>query len=354
MAASVTSPLVECFLLVLATIRVHHALLLVLHWGGERRGQHLGVHVRLLALLGVALVLLLLRLLALGPLCHQGIQLAGLISHDLDHVRHHVVGHAVHPGQLQRHVRLDEVVAGVQAGRETLLVPVLDKTLEQLLRELPLATLSGRLHGVLVQLVVHAQLHALAPAQALLVDQRRDPPELHDLVLLNPRGQLKLVKVVVRLNRVSQALEVVLLDEEVVHGLVDGHEVRLLHGEQVGLDEGQVLPLPHHVHDPRVVDAGREDRQQVAQHHGVLLQVEADGLIKEVGVRDLHGDVLERDVLPGLGRVVHHHRRRVVVLVILNVEEGQRLPVHLLLANADESRDVDLVGEQLEVLHQLV
>jgi len=38
----------------------------------------------------------------------------------------------------------------------------------------------------------------------------------------------------------------------------------------------------------------------------------------------------------------------------LDVQEGELLPVLLLLAHADEARDVEALGKQLQVLHQLL
>lgn len=76
-------------------------------------------------------------------------------------------------------------------------------------------------------------------------------------------------------------------------------------------------------------------------------------LVKDVGRTALDRDVLEADVLPGGGRVLHHHVERIVELVILFVEEGQLVPELLLLAGANEARDVDAGGEELQVLHKL-
>ena len=77
-------------------------------------------------------------------------------------------------------------------------------------------------------------------------------------------------------------------------------------------------------------------------------------LVADVDVGDLDGDVLERHVLPRRRRVLHHHGRRVVVLVVLAVQVGELAPVRLLLARADQARDVQALGKELEVLHELV
>ncbi len=65
------------------------------------------------------------------------------------------------------------------------------------------------------------QLHSLAPAQVLLVHPRRQAPELDELVLLQPRGQPYLVKVVVRGDAGAKPLVVLLLDQQLVDRLVD-------------------------------------------------------------------------------------------------------------------------------------
>jgi len=52
--------------------------------------------------------------------------------------------------------------------------------------------------------------------------------------------------------------------------------------------------------------------------------------------------------------VRHHDERGVVILVVRHVQEYQLAPVVLLLARADEARDVEPRAEQLQVLHQLV
>mmetsp|Transcript_12313 Transcript_12313/g.34247 ORF Transcript_12313/g.34247 Transcript_12313/m.34247 type:complete len:266 (-) Transcript_12313:4212-5009(-) len=265
-----------------------------------------------------------------------------------------MVCHAVHPCQLKGNVRLDEIVASVQASSETLLVSVCNETLEQLLCKLRLATLRSSLHGILVELVVYAQLHALLPAEALLINESSNSSKLHDIVLLDSRRELQLVEVVVRLNGVPQTLKVMLLNEQVIDRFVDSHEVGLLHRKEVWLHQRKVLPLSHDVHDPRVVDSRREDSQEVAQKERVLVQVEGDRLVEQISVGDLDGNILECNMLPSFWGVVHHHVRSIVILVVLDIQERESLPVHLLLAHADQLWDVDLVREELEVLHQLI
>ena len=51
---------------------------------------------------------------------------------------------------------------------------------------------------------------------------------------------------------------------------------------------------------------------------------------------------------------LHHDDGCIVVLVVLHVQEDQLLPVVVVLAHADEARDVEPRAEELQVLHQLL
>jgi hypothetical protein len=84
------------------------------------------------------------------------------------------------------------------------------------------------------------------------------------------------------------------------------------------------------------------------------LQVEDDAAVVHLARRHLGQHLLELGVLPGGGAVRHHGGGRVVVLVVCDVQGGELAPVLLLVAGADEARDVDALGEELQVLHQLV
>jgi len=59
----------------------------------------------------------------------------------------------------------------------------------------------------LVELVLLAELHALFPAVVALEEVGGDPPELDQLVLLQPLGQGDVVKVVVGVDGGAQGLE---------------------------------------------------------------------------------------------------------------------------------------------------
>lgn len=62
--------------------------------------------------------------------------LCEVLSHDLDEVRHGKVHDVVPPGQLQHHVRVQQVIGGEQAGGEALLPALLQEPLEQSLCQL--------------------------------------------------------------------------------------------------------------------------------------------------------------------------------------------------------------------------
>mmetsp|Transcript_2450 Transcript_2450/g.6170 ORF Transcript_2450/g.6170 Transcript_2450/m.6170 type:complete len:320 (-) Transcript_2450:3540-4499(-) len=171
-------------------------------------------------------------------------------------------------------------------------------------------------------------------------------------MLLQPEREVDLVVVVVGGDGGAQPLIVLLLDEQVVDGLVHWRQVVLLHAQQVLLHQRQLLRLAHDGHHAPVVDARLQHPQQVAQQVGVRLQVEADALVVHLHARHLDADVLELHVLPRVGRVGDHDGRGVVKLVVRDVQEGELLPVLELLAHTNEARNVEARGKQLEVLHE--
>ena len=86
---------------------------------------------------------------------------------------------------------------------------------------------------------------------------------------------------------------------------------------------------------PGVVHAGREDEEEVVQHHGLVVQVELDGLVVQLDVGHLGDDVLEVGLAPGLCGVGHHGQHGVVVLLVLVVQEHQLGPQVSLFGGAE-------------------
>ncbi len=112
--------------------------------------------------------------------------------------------------------------------------------------------------------------------RAHLVQVRSQPPELEQLVLLQPPGQLEVVKVIKVVDRIPQSLVILLLDQQVIVRIVDSLDVVLLDSDQVLLDERYVvvvLALEHADHTG-VIDSGRERGQQIGQEGRLLLQIE--------------------------------------------------------------------------------
>lgn len=94
--------------------------------------------------------------------------------------------------------------------------------------------------------------------------------------------------------------------------------------------------------------------KKISEQLWVLLQIESNGLVVDLSIGNLHGNVLELHVLPCNGGVTHHDQCCIVVLVVLDVQEHQLLPVMVLLACLDEAWDIDARTEQLQVLHQFL
>mmetsp|Transcript_27639 Transcript_27639/g.51032 ORF Transcript_27639/g.51032 Transcript_27639/m.51032 type:complete len:206 (-) Transcript_27639:3773-4390(-) len=85
----------------------------------------------------------------------------------------------------------------------------------------------------------------------------------------------------------------------------------------------------------------------------MLFQVKRDRAIKHVTPTGLDGYILEADVFPSHGGVHHHADRRIIELVVNGVQEHEFAPELLIIAGADQSRDVQFGGEDLEVFEEL-
>ena len=225
---------------------------------------------------------------------------------------------------------------------------------KQILHNLRLGRDSGSLNGILVQLVLLGEGNRLLPPLVVAVDAGRDLAEEDQVVLLQALSKIHGIEVVIVVHGVAQSLVVLLLDQELVDGIVDGPLVLGLDIEQEGLDQRDVVGALEDAHNTVDVDACSEDLEQIGKEKRLLLQVEVQGAVVDLQVGDLDNDVLERVVLPRIGRALHHRQSGVVPLVVVAVQEHQLGPQIGLLRCTDHLRDVDARPEQLQVLHHTI
>jgi len=116
-----------------------------------------------------------------------------------------------------------------------------------------------------------------------------------------------------------------------------------------------------------VIDAGREDGEQVGEERRGLVEVEVERAVvlpgqldyrrtrtDDLEVGDLDDVRLELLVVPGVGRALDHGQGGVVVLLIVGVEEDERDPEVGLLDDADDLGHVDARVVELEMVHELL
>lgn len=170
------------------------------------------------------------------------------------------------------------------------------------------------------------------------VQQRRDPPELQQLMPLEPLRESDSVVLVVRLQTAPERNVVLLLDEQVVVRLVDDGKVETLRGDEVRLGEWEVVVGLEDLDDSAVVKPGRQRGEEVGQERGLnsvsgmqqpeaflqmsspdrhthlVRDVERHRLVRNLHVGNLHHDLLELIVVP-VGQTLHHRQSSVVGLV---------------------------------------
>mmetsp|Transcript_57855 Transcript_57855/g.165941 ORF Transcript_57855/g.165941 Transcript_57855/m.165941 type:complete len:318 (-) Transcript_57855:3917-4870(-) len=249
-------------------------------------GHHRIGHVVGDEVVGSALLLLNGLLLFLCFLV-QGINAARVFAQHLDEEGHCVVSHTLSPSKLQADIRPDEIVASEQARSEALLHVIVNKVPQQTLRELGVAALEGGVHGVLVHLVLLRQVDGLLVPLVLLVHKSGYPSHLDELVLFQLLGQRDLVNVVKVLNRLPQILILLALDIQFVEGLVHSLDIVLLRGLQVGQDKRQMAGLANLLHHTGMIDFRHDGVEQCSELHGLFLQIERDGAVVDLHVRDL-------------------------------------------------------------------
>lgn len=146
------------------------------------------------------------------------------------------------------------------------------------------------------------------------VQQRRNPPELQQLVPLQPLSQLDGIVLIIRLQGASERDVVLLLDQQVIVRLVDDGEVELLRGDKVRLGERQVVLVLEDLDHSRVVQPWRQGSEEVGKEDRLVVEIEADGSIGYLHVGNLDGDLLELVVIP-VGQSLHHGESSVIGLV---------------------------------------
>lgn len=84
--------------------------------------------------------------------------LCEILPHDLNEVRHGEVNDVVPPGQLQHHVRMQQVIGCKQAGSKALFPAFLQEPLKQIFRQLSILGLRSVQHGILGNAETHTLL----------------------------------------------------------------------------------------------------------------------------------------------------------------------------------------------------
>ena len=257
-------------------------------------------------------------------------------------------------GELEGDIGVDEVVASVEGGAEALLVASLDEEGEEVGGDLALAGDAGGLDGVGEHLVLLGDLDGLLVLLVLLEEVGRDSSELEEIVGLELGGEGDLVKVVVSIDGLSEGLEVLILDVDLVDGLVDNVDVLRLDALEVLHDERNVAGLANLLDDTGVVEVGLGDGEVLLEEERLLLKEEVDGLVEELLVADLLDDIEELGLVEAVGGVLHHSTDSHVVILGLDVEVDSFVPEAGVLAGAEDLGDVHTVPEDLEVLHDLL
>ena len=84
-----------------------------------------------------------------------------------------------------------------------------------------------------------------------------------------------------------------------------------------------------------MVHSWGQHEEEVVQHHGLVIQVELDGLVVEFNVGDLRDDVFEMRLPPCLSGMGHHGQNGVVILFILIIKEDQLSPQMRVLSGTE-------------------
>lgn len=110
---------------------------------------------------------------------------------------------------------------------------------------------------------------------------RGQATELQYGVLLELLSQSDRVVVVEAVDGVAEGVVVLLINKDAIVRIIDSLDIQVLNCNEVRLDEGQVV-VPRsieHANNAGVVDSWGEDSEEVGQKEGLLLEVEAQGLV---------------------------------------------------------------------------
>ena len=94
-----------------------------------------------------------------------------------------------------------------------------------------------------------------------------------------------------------------------------------------------------------------QDKQQVVQHHRLVIQIELDRLVVQFNVGHFCDDVFEVRLAPGLCGVGHHGQGGVVILFIFVVKEDQFGPQMGLFGGTKNLQDEIKKGSNLFLNH---
>ena len=274
------------------------------------------------------------------------------------HVLHHVGQaeghHVVAETQLQDDVGLDQSEASVEGGGEGLLVLLLDEVLEQRLGELLVLGLGHGIDGILEHLVLLGDLNGLVE---LLVHSEQvggNAAELQQLVVLELVGKSHLIEVVVTVDGLAEILVVLLLNVELVEGVVDVGEVSALDALQVVHSEGDAVGSLQLADDASVVQVVLDEGEETRQEHGMLSQDEVDGTVVQLVVVHLDNHLEEVVLLVGGSAVLDDGAESHIEVLSLLVQIEGLVPHAGVLASANGLGGLHTAPVDLEVLHDLL
>lgn len=133
-------------------------------------------------------------LLSVFMLLLDGFDFVGEFPGDLDEEGHGVLHESCSPGVFHDDIWSEEVIAGVEADGEELLLLVLDEEFQEVLDEFGLLRFLGGFDSISVDLVLLAEVDGEVVFLDASVEECCDSPELHEVMVLRLLGELELVE----------------------------------------------------------------------------------------------------------------------------------------------------------------